>query len=59
MTLINKAPPGDTFTFPSISQAAKYFKINPGILGTKFCAKSEKARNTVVINGILYKLEIE
>ena len=59
VTLISEAPPGDTFTFPSISQAAKYFKINPGILGTKFRAKSEKARNTVVINGILYKLEIE
>ena len=57
VTLINEYD--EKFTFPSISQAAKYFNINPGILGTKSNVKSEEARNSVVINGKVYKLEIE
>ena len=50
---------GEKFTFTAISQAAKYFNINPGVLGTKFNAKTEKARNSVVIDGKTYRLQIE
>ena len=49
----------EKFFFPSINQAAKYFNINPGILGAKFYVKSEEARNSIEINGIVYKLEID
>ena len=57
VTMIDES--GEKFTFPAISQAAKFFKINPGILGAKFYAKKEEARNTVVIDGKAYKLQIE
>ena len=50
---------GNKFTFNAISQAAKYFNINSGVLGTKFNAKTEKARNSVVIDGKTYRLQIE
>ena len=57
VTMIDES--GKKFTFPAISQAAKFFKINPGILGTKLNAKTEEARNSVVINGETYRLQIE
>ena len=57
VTMIDES--GEKFTFPAISQAAKFFKINPGVLGTKFNAKTEEARNSVVINGKTYRLQIE
>ena len=34
VTMIDES--GEKFTFPAITQAAKFFKINPGILGSKF-----------------------
>ena len=57
VTMIDESD--EKFTFPAISQAAKFFKINPGILGAKFNVKSEEARNTVVINGKTYRLQME
>ena len=57
VTMIDES--GEKFTFPAITQAAKYFNINPGTLGAKLHVKSEKARNSVVINGKTYQLEIE
>ena len=62
VTLIDeclKCATNHVFTFPAISQAAKYFNINPGILGAKFHTKSEEARNSIVINGKVYKIEFE
>ena len=50
---------GVKLTFPSISQTAKYFDINPGSIGVKLTTKSEKARNSITIAGKTYQLHIE
>ena len=50
---------GEKFTFPAINQAAKFFKINPGKIGIKLKVKTEKCKNSIVINGKRYQLQIE
>ena len=50
---------GVKLIFPTISQTAKYFDINPGSIGVKLTTKSEKARNSITIAGKTYQLHIE
>lgn len=52
-------PEGEELIFPSISAAAKHFKINPGSFGWKAVAKNEETKNTMVIHGVQYKLRFE
>ena len=45
------------FSFPSISLAAKYFDVNPGIFGEQFYRTSDyKLGNSIVINGKMCKI---
>ena len=50
---------GEELVFPSINAAAKHFKMNSGSFGWKVASKKEKTKNTIVIDGIKYKLRFE
>ena len=50
---------GKAFVFPSINAAAKHFNVNPGSFGWKVASKKEETKNTIVIDGIKYKLRFE
>ena len=50
---------GEELVFPSINAAAKHFKVNSGRFGWKVTTKKEEIKNTIVIDGIKYKLRFE
>ena len=50
---------GEELVFPSINAAAKHFKVNSGSFGWKVVSKKEETKNTIVIDGIKYKLRFE
>ena len=49
----------EELVFPSINAAAKHFKVNSGRFGWKVTTKKEEIKNTIVIDGIKYKLRFE
>ena len=52
-----KCATNHAITFPTISQAAKYFGINPGKLGARFYTKScFSIGPSIVINGKIYQI---
>ena len=50
---------GEELVFSSINAAAKHFKVNPGRFGWKAVSKNEGTKNTIVIDGVKYKLRFE
>ena len=51
---------GEELVFPSIYAAAKHFKVNPGKFAYKATSsKKENTKNTIVIDGVHYKLKFE
>ena len=50
---------GEELVFPSIYAAAKHFNVNCGKIGNKCFSKKEETKNTIVIDGIKYKLRFE
>ena len=50
---------GEELVFPSINAAAKHFNMNSGSFGWKVASKKEETKNTIVIDGIKYKLRFE
>lgn len=50
---------GEELVFPSINAAAKHFNVNSGTFGWKVASKKEETKNTIVIDGIKYKLRFE
>ena len=50
---------GEELVFPSITAAAKHFNVNSGTFGWKIASKKEETKNTIVIDGIKYKLRFE
>ena len=59
VTLQPVDPEGEELVFPSINAAAKHFKMNSGSFGWKVASKKEETKNTIVIDGIKYKLRFE
>lgn len=50
---------GEELAFPTITAAAKHFNVNPGRFGWKVASKKEETKNTIVIDGVKYKLRFE
>ena len=59
VTLQPVDPEGEELVFPSINAAAKHFNMNSGSFGWKVASKKEETKNTIVIDGIKYKLRFE
>ena len=49
----------EELVFPTINAAAKHFNVNSGTFGWKVTTKKEETKNTIVLDGIKYKLRFE
>lgn len=59
VTLQPVDPEGEELVFLSINAAAKHFNMNSGSFGWKVASKKEETKNTIVIDGVQYKLRFE
>ena len=57
--ILNPEGGEEELVFPSINAAAKHFNMNPGSFGWKVASKKEETKNTIVIDGVRYKLRFE